>query len=487
MVAKLAKWGARLFPERQILVRTEGRISYITLTRRSQIAAATGTLLGVAALGYLVVGYVHFGHVISAKQAQVARAELSNRELRRQLSDLQSQLAMATAQIDGTQYRLDVIGSEYGTLQSSLSDTEQALQGIVDTRAQLIAERDDLLAHLQQAQDDASSQADYAAQLAQSLEQNKSELTQTEAQRRTLSARLQQLEKDMQASNSRALQFKAALESTQAKLQQISGEREHIMAERERLAAERDALKQKLQSIEARLSKADSSKAESSQADTKASTSVASLPKGPLAKVGGVFGSMESMVAATGLNVENFIARLGGPTKGEGGPYIALGATAAVSPAVQATREETLRKLLKSLPLAAPLGQYQLESPFGQRVDPINHRQGFHPGVDLTSAFRSPVYSTAPGVVTFAGPRDTYGKFVEIDHGNGIVTHYAHLHRVTVARGQKVGAHQEVGELGSTGRSTGPHLHYEVVVDGEPLDPEKFLEVGKSVVQVKRN
>jgi len=170
MVAKLAKWGAKLFPERQILIRTEGRISYISLTRRSQIAAAAGAVLGVAAFGYLVVGYVHFGHVISAKQAQVARAELSNKELRRQLSDLKSQLATATAEMDGTQYRLDVIGSEYGTLQGSLSDTEQALQGIADARTQLMAERDDLLAQLQQAQDDASSKADYAAQLAQSLE-----------------------------------------------------------------------------------------------------------------------------------------------------------------------------------------------------------------------------------------------------------------------------------------------------------------------------
>jgi murein DD-endopeptidase MepM/ murein hydrolase activator NlpD len=482
MVAKLAKWGAKLFPERQILVRTEGRISFVTLTRRSQIAATTGVFLGVAALGYLVVGYVHFGHVISAKQAQVVRAELSNRELRRQLAELQSQLATATAEIDGTQYRLDIIGSEYGTLQGSLSDTEQALQGIADARTQLMAERDDLLAQLQQAQDEASSKADYAEQLAKNLEQNKTELSQTEAQRRSLNTRIQQLEKDVQASNARALEFKTAFDGTQVKLQQISSERERLQGERERLAAERDALKQKLQSIEARLSKADTPKA-----DAKTAMSAASLPKEAQAKVNGVFGSLEGMVAATGLNVENFIARLGGPAKGEGGPYIALGGLDQASAEDQVAREETLRKLLKALPLAAPLGQYQVESPFGARLDPINHRQGFHPGVDLTSAFRSPVYSTAPGVVTYAGPRDTYGKFVEIDHGNGIVTHYAHLHRVTVARGQRVGAHQEVGELGSTGRSTGPHLHYEVVVDGEPLDPEKFLEVGKSVVQVKRN
>ncbi len=477
MVAKLAKWGARLFPERQILIRTEGRISYLTLTRRAQFGAATGALLSVAAFGYLVAGYVHFGQVISAKQAQVARAELSNRELRHQLADLQSQLATATAEIDGTQYRLDVIGSEYGTLQGSLSDTEQALKGIADARAQLISERDDLLSQVQAAQEDANSKADYAAQLAETLAENKTELSQTEAQRRTLNSRIQQLEKDVQASNERAAEFKTAFDSTQAKLQQIVGERERIMAERERLAAERDALKQKLQSVEARLSKA----------DTKTSESVASLPAQTKIKVDGVVGDIESMIAATGLNVENFIARLGGPTKGEGGPYIALGAPNQISAQERATREETLRKLLKTLPLASPLAQYQFESPFGARVDPINHRQGFHPGVDLVAGFRSPVYSTAPGVVTFAGPRDTYGKFVEIDHGNGIVTRYAHLHRITVARGQKVGAHQEVGELGSTGRSTGPHLHYEVVVDGEPLDPEKFLEVGKSVVQVKRN
>ncbi|MGH7125926.1 MAG: peptidoglycan DD-metalloendopeptidase family protein [Stellaceae bacterium] len=482
MVAKLVKWGARLFPERQILIRTEGRISYITLTKRSQVAAATGALLSVAALAYLVAGYVHFGHVITAKQAQVARAELSNRDLRRQLAELQSQLATATAEIDGTQYRLDVIGSEYGTLQGSLSDTEKALQGIADARAQLMAERDDLLAQVQAAQDDASSKADYAAKLAQSLAQNKTELSQTEAQRRTLNTRIQQLEKDVQGSNERAAEFKAAFDNTQAKLQQIVSERERITAERERLAAERDALKQKLQSVEARLSKADTSKP-----DTKTSETVSSLPAESRSKAVGVLGNLESMVAATGLNVENFVARLGGPAKGEGGPYIALGGPNQISAQDQAAREETLRKLLKTLPLAAPLGQYDIGSPFGARVDPINHRQGFHPGVDLVAGFRSPVYSTAPGVVTFAGPRDTYGKFVEIDHGNGIVTHYAHLHRITVARGQRVGAHQEVGELGSTGRSTGPHLHYEVVVDGEPLDPEKFLEVGKSVVQVKRN
>ena len=83
----------------------------------------------------------------------------------------------------------------------------------------------------------------------------------------------------------------------------------------------------------------------------------------------------------------------------------------------------------------------------------------------------------------FTGAKGPYGKVVEIDHGHGIVTRFGHLHKALVARGQMVTVHQAVGELGSTGRSTGPHLHYEVLVNGTPQDPEKFLQAGKNVVQ----
>lgn len=477
MDSKLSRWGARLFPERQVLIRTEGRVRYITLTGRTQAAAAAGLLMSAAALSYVAVGFVHFGSIAAVKQAQVARAELSNSELRRQVSELQAQLATANAEIAGTQNRLVDIGTQYGSLQGSLTDTEQHLQSIAEARARLIAERDMLQAQLHEAQDDANAKSGYAAELARNLEQNKTELNQTEAQRLNLVTRIRQLEKDVQAANSHAIEFKISLDTTEKKLEQISAEREKVAAERERLASERDALKQKLKEIETRLSKG----------DVKISPTSVNLPKPTDATGGGVFRNLEAMVAATGLNVENFVARLGGPTRGEGGPYIALNGLKQASPEEKAKRDEMLRKLLKALPLASPLGHYQVESPFGPRIDPINKRNGFHPGLDMTSGFRSPVYTTAPGVVSYAGVRDTYGKFVEIDHGNGIVTHYAHLHRITVVRGQKVTIHQEVGELGSTGRSTGPHLHYEVVVDGEPLDPERFMEVGKSVVQVSGN
>ena len=93
----------------------------------------------------------------------------------------------------------------------------------------------------------------------------------------------------------------------------------------------------------------------------------------------------------------------------------------------------------------------------------------------------SPVYATAGGIVTYAGYRGDYGKAVEIDHGNGIATVYGHLHRYIVSAGQRVSEHAQIGFLGSTGRSSGPHVHYEIRVNDEPQDPEKFIGLARVI------
>jgi murein DD-endopeptidase MepM/ murein hydrolase activator NlpD len=99
----------------------------------------------------------------------------------------------------------------------------------------------------------------------------------------------------------------------------------------------------------------------------------------------------------------------------------------------------------------------------------------FTPGWTSDAAYMSLVYATTPGIVTYPGYRGTYGKVVEIDHGNGIATLYARMHRGTVSVGQRVEAQTEIGLLGSTGRASGPRVHYEVSVNGQPQDPEKFI------------
>ncbi len=145
------------------------------------------------------------------------------------------------------------------------------------------------------------------------------------------------------------------------------------------------------------------------------------------------------------------------------------------------TRLHSLEKLLTKLPLAAPLDKYRVSSHFGKRVDPLNKDVAFHSGVDFPGRDKTPIRATAPGKVVHAGEMGRYGTLVEIDHGNGIRTRYGHLHKALVHVGQKVKYRHRIALMGSTGRSTGTHLHYEVRVDGKPRDPLNFIEAGRFV------
>ena len=141
-------------------------------------------------------------------------------------------------------------------------------------------------------------------------------------------------------------------------------------------------------------------------------------------------------------------------------------------------RLESVRSLAEKLPFGRPLAEDVMTSPFGSREDPFLERMAFHPGVDLRAARGTAVHATGAGRVTHAGPDAGYGNMVEIDHGDGVSSRYGHLSRVLVNVGEQVATGEVIGETGSTGRSTGPHLHYEVRLDGHPVDPERFLNSG---------
>ena len=190
------------------------------------------------------------------------------------------------------------------------------------------------------------------------------------------------------------------------------------------------------------------------------------------------------MLASAGVDVAHLFSQFG-VTRGEGGPFIPAPRGSVPPSTLTPEKLAALQAMMKALPVSAPLTEYDIGSPFGAREDPINGRESFHTGLDFDAPYGSPVYATAPGVVTYAGFRNDYGKIVEIDHGHGLTTRYAHLHRYTVSVGQRVAAHSQIGELGSSGRATGPHVHYEVLVNGEPQDPEKFLHLGQ-IVQVSQ-
>jgi murein DD-endopeptidase MepM/ murein hydrolase activator NlpD len=140
---------------------------------------------------------------------------------------------------------------------------------------------------------------------------------------------------------------------------------------------------------------------------------------------------------------------------------------------------ERLKGLLGFMPVRMPLsGDPELTSPFGYRADPFLGRPMLHPGVDLAEPYGTEIHAAAAGRVAHTGAAGGSGIMVEIDHGNGLSTRYAHMSEALVAEGEEVDKGAVLGRLGSTGRSTGPHLHYEVRVDGEPVDPERFLRAG---------
>ncbi|MGE5504524.1 MAG: M23 family metallopeptidase [Actinomycetota bacterium] len=197
----------------------------------------------------------------------------------------------------------------------------------------------------------------------------------------------------------------------------------------------------------------------------------------------------ERSLSRLGLDPGALLRRIQGDA-GRGGPFI---------PAPASMQEPGLSNLLgrmeqwsgikavfSKLPLDVPLHQgFDINSGFGARHDPLNHRTGIHKGVDLGAPFGTPVYATAEGVVEFAGPWDRYGLTIDIDHGNGVTTRYAHLSRIKVKEGQRVTRSTVIGLLGNSGRSTGAHLHYEVRVADNPRDPLKFISAGRDAPKIR--
>ena len=143
---------------------------------------------------------------------------------------------------------------------------------------------------------------------------------------------------------------------------------------------------------------------------------------------------------------------------------------------------EQLTRSLVSIPVRKPVaGETDIVSGFGVRIDPFLSRPAMHTGLDFRAEVGDLVEVTANGTVTAAGWSGGYGKMVEVDHGNGFTTRYGHMSEIDVKLGQQVKIGQSLGKVGTTGRSTGPHLHYETRIEGEAVDPQKFLTAGSKL------
>jgi murein DD-endopeptidase MepM/ murein hydrolase activator NlpD len=139
-----------------------------------------------------------------------------------------------------------------------------------------------------------------------------------------------------------------------------------------------------------------------------------------------------------------------------------------------------LTEAAQDLPFAKPTAGAEQTSGFGVRFDPFTRRPAYHSGLDFAGRYATPIYAAGPGVVAYTGQRSGYGNVVEIDHGRGLKTRYAHLSSIGVRPGERVAVGQRIAAMGSTGRSTGTHLHYEVWVNGRAQNPGRFLRAGQA-------
>ena len=200
----------------------------------------------------------------------------------------------------------------------------------------------------------------------------------------------------------------------------------------------------------------------------------------------------EAAMRKLGLNPERMLASLDDRTA-MGGPLIELlpGASDSVDPrfrrlGLSLARMDALQRGLRGIPQVIPAAGKHISSGFGYRTDPFAGSPAFHAGLDFKGPTGAPIYSAANGRVAFVGRRPGYGNCVEIDHGNGLRTRYAHMSAFRAKAGQSVRAGQLIGAVGSTGRSTGPHLHFEVRLHGQPVNPRPFLEIAPNVLEEAR-
>lgn len=207
--------------------------------------------------------------------------------------------------------------------------------------------------------------------------------------------------------------------------------------------------------------------------------------------------SFENLIEQTGLDLDSLKSQVPASNKSasvrtegkffdrQGGPYIAddsLRISTQESEVISKLDElSVLKQIVDNLPVRKPIYDYQEMSQFGRRIDPFTGHLALHSGLDMAGPIGSKIYATADGEVSYAGRQGAYGNMVDVNHGFNISTRYAHLSEILVQEGDYVRKGQVIAIQGSTGRSTGAHLHYEVRYKDRPMDPRNFLSAGRYV------
>lgn len=468
----------RLLPERQIIIRTEGETSYLRLSTAVQAGAIAVWVAVAGWIGFTTVGFQNQQEMIAEKADAISRSRQAYRKLLDQVSDYQLSIVGITRDLKETEAHLRGLFSQNEELKQDLSSTEVALRTseaernrIASARKQLNDQLELFSSELRQITGKNNALEAHIGTLRQHLAVVEAEKAEIAAERAALDDRLWSLHNELEASNAKVTLLESNVRALKTDLRTV-------ILERSAVAVDNDTLRAQVADLESILeNERDSHRREL--------LAISERTHGQIAQV-------EDVIRRTGLKLDRVVPLQPEDATGKGGPFEALAPDMNLSDEEDALRIELERRVQRwnqvmnfyvSLPLAIPLEEYYITSYFGRRKDPINGRYSMHYGIDLAGPYKQKVTATAPGVVTFAGRRTAYGRVVDIDHGHGLVTRYAHLAKINVKVGQRVELGTTIALLGSSGRSTGPHVHYEVRYNDKPINPSKFMKAGTHVQQ----
>lgn len=469
----------RLIPEdREIILRSRGRVRYLSLGRVSQSAVLILAISAVAWSTFATGRFVSHDTMLTSRNATIDSLSHENETLATNLSNAQRKAEIQELSLTATQKTtIDLVAGNQD-LQFKLAGLETRLRE-ADEQGQALT-----LSYMGavEAHAETGSQKEVLESTRDALTANLTEhehrLAEFDADRTrlgeqvvTTQEKMQELKTEIGTLNYARVDLIDRLNDSNHRLQSVSADRQKVDAERKNLGVQVVELSERLETIA------------TAQIDI-----VSRLGE----QAGESGDALKRTLSIAGLDVDGLLGRLARSDadngRGIGGPLVALADAPGSNLTYQiATVEQRiddfqrLQDLMERLPLAAPLDEYRVTSSYGRRIDPFTKRYALHSGVDLASRRRAPIHVTSPGVVTFVGWKGGFGKIVEVDHGLGIRTRYAHLSNIYVKRGQKVEFREKVGQVGSTGRSSGDHLHYEVIVDGRSQNPASFIKAGQYV------
>lgn len=445
----------RLFPERQIIFRSRGDVRYVALSSRAQIAMATSIVAFAGWIGYASVNVFYRDAMLDARDRRITELSYAYERLAADYEKNQENFVVASRDLEERYRRLYDMAMKQRT-PALPSDTAEAAKGATPPASQNAA--------VPAAKPEPKvTKPDSRTAVADAKTGDKAEVKIASAGTRDNDdpASIEDLEGMLRESKAKPPVPAVKPRDIETRILSVRGHQRELIDDlgsrtEKSLAMLEKALGRTGLDVNAMLARA---------SEARADVGVG----GPLRALGETNGSSingTALVASADPNVDREMNSLEGKF-GRWGDLLALA-----------------QRLPLDLPMAADA---EVSSTYGRRTDPFTKQPAFHAGIDFIGPARAPVMATAPGVVVFAGRKGPYGRAVEIDHGLGVKTRYAHLSAISVQAGETIAFGRQLGTMGSTGRSTGQHLHYEILLDDEQIDPGKFIEAGYHVFKQQEN